>query len=90
MLPLFLRNVGRALKIQLHNCNPAYQLHRRKPSQNPIGTLQNTLVGSPFGSLTSSCLETSHHQVHLKVVDHMVTADYEPMGGLGSLMGKSS
>ena len=42
MLPLFRRNAGFALKIQLHNCNPAYQLLPEKPSQNPICTLQNT------------------------------------------------
>ena len=41
MLPLFLRSVGFALKIQLQNCNPAYQLLLEKPSQNPICTLQN-------------------------------------------------
>ena len=35
MLPLFLRNAGFVLKIQLHNCHPAYQLHRWKPSQKP-------------------------------------------------------
>ena len=42
MLPLFRRNAGFVLKIQLHHCHPAYQLNRKKPSQNPICTLQNT------------------------------------------------
>ena len=41
MLPLFLRNVGFALKIQLHHCNPAYQLHLRKPSHKRIKTFLN-------------------------------------------------
>jgi hypothetical protein len=36
MLPLFLRSVGLALKIQLHNCHPAYQLLPEKPSQKPF------------------------------------------------------
>ena len=42
MLPLFRRNVGLFLKIQFQHCNPAYQLLREKPSQNPICTLKNT------------------------------------------------
>ena len=41
MLPLFLRNVGRFLKIQLQHWDPAYQLLHEKPSQNTICTLQN-------------------------------------------------
>ena len=41
MLPLFLRKVGRFLKIQLQHWDLAYQLLLQKPSQNPICTLQN-------------------------------------------------
>jgi hypothetical protein len=36
MLPLFRRSVGFFLKIQLQHLDPAYQIHRWKPSQNPI------------------------------------------------------
>ena len=42
MLPLFRRSVGLFLKIQLQHWALAYQLLRRKPSQNPICTLKNT------------------------------------------------
>ena len=54
MLPLFRRNVGLFLKMQLQHCNPAYQLLPEKPSQNPICTLKTTLLGSSFGSLPLS------------------------------------
>ena len=76
MLPLFRRSVGLALKIQLHNCNPAYQLHRRKPSQNPSARSKTTLVGSSFGSLTSSHPETSHQKQHLREIDHKFAMEY--------------
>ena len=70
MLPLFRRNVGRALKIQLHHCNPAYQLLPEKPSQNPSEPSKTPLVGSSFGSLPLNDPETSHHQDDPKDVDH--------------------
>ena len=79
MLPLFRRSVGFVLKIYLQHCYPAYQLHRHKPSQNPSEPSKTPLVGSPFGSLTSSCPETSHRQGDLKDVDHMVAVGHEPL-----------
>ena len=82
MLPLFLRSVGFALKIQLHHCNPAYQLLRQKPSQNPSPPSKTTLVGSSFGSLPLSCPETSYDQSNLKDVDHMVAVMHEPLVSL--------
>ena len=42
MLPLFLLNVGRFLKIHFPHWAPAYQLYRRKPSQKRLQALQNT------------------------------------------------
>ena len=42
------------------------------PSKTP-------LLGSSFGSLTSSCPETSHHHGDLKDVDHMVAVVHQPL-----------
>ena len=82
MLPLFRRSGGFALKIQLHNCHPAYQLNPQKPSQNPSEPSKTPLVGSPFGSLPLSCPETSHHKQHLRDIDHMVAVVHEPLVSL--------
>ena len=79
MLPLFRRSVGPLLKIQLQHCNPAYQLLRQKPSQNGPEPSSPLLLGSSFGSLTSSCPETSNHQEHLKDVDHKFAVGHEPL-----------
>ena len=84
MLPLFRRSVGRFLKIQLHHCNPAYQLLPEKPSQNPSELSKTPLTGSSFGSVPLSCSETSHHHGDFRNVDHMVAVGYETLVGLES------
>ena len=88
MLPLLRRSVGFALKIQLHNCHPAYQLLLQKPSQNPSEPSKTPLVGSPFGSLPLSCPESSHHHGDLRVVDHKFAVVHKPLVTRERLVGR--
>ena len=51
----------------------------RSQAKTPSAPSKTPLVGSPFGSLTSSCPETSHRQGDLKDVDHKFAVVHEPL-----------